>query len=166
MITFRCFYRCMKLEGDTIVLPDPSFSNYYLIFSFYYTVATGLAQQGPWNGSFAAPLKIIWRKKFNTSRVQTEAYHCTVKRVDGKLRQLDRMTQYSSVRGMEHFFDMQIELIRRFPTINTKYFDVQRNCSTVFRCQATEFSDNFPSTFRWMNQNQKMHHRRDWSRDL
>jgi hypothetical protein len=35
----------------------------------------------------------------------------------------------------------------------------QRNFSTVFRCHATEFSDNFPSTFRRMNQNQKLHHR-------
>ncbi len=97
------------------------------------------------------------------------SYSClqyTVKRVDGKLRQLDRMTQYSSIRGMEHFFDMQIELIWRFPTINTKYFDVQRNYPTVFRCQATEFSDNFPSTFRRMNQNQKLHHRGDRSSDL
>jgi hypothetical protein len=83
----------------------------------------------------------------------------TVKRVDGKLRHPDRMTQYSSIRGMEHFFDMQIELIRQFPTIKTKYLDAQQNFSTVFRCHATEFSDNFPSTFRQMNQNKKLHHR-------
>jgi hypothetical protein len=51
------------------------------------------------------------------SAVQNHIKTYTVKRVDGKLRQLDRMTQYSSIRGTEYFFDMQIELIRRVPTM-------------------------------------------------
>jgi hypothetical protein len=56
----------------------------------------------------------------------------TVKRVDGKLPQPDQMTQYSSIRGMEHFFDMQIELIRRFQTMKTKYFDEQGYSAEFF----------------------------------
>jgi hypothetical protein len=49
----------------------------------------------------------------------------TVIRVDKKLRQPHRMKQYSSIREMEHFFDMQIDLIRRFATMKTKYFEAQ-----------------------------------------
>ena len=48
----------------------------------------------------------------------------TVKRVDGKLRQLDRMTQYSSISGTEHFFDMQIKLIRRVLILVTENFEI------------------------------------------
>jgi len=76
----------------------------------------------------------------------------TVKRVDGKLCQLDQMTQYSSIRGMEHFFDMQIELTRRLPTMKTKYFDAQ-GCSAEFFYRFPlspggvfrRFSVNFPT---------------------
>jgi hypothetical protein len=71
----------------------------------------------------------------------------TVKRVDGKLRQPDRMTQYSSIRVTEHFFDMLIKLIRRVPTKKTEYFEgigTRRNFLTIFR----QLSDHFPSSFR------------------
>jgi hypothetical protein len=44
-----------------------------------------------------------------TPKQETSGGAYTVKRVDGKLRQADRMTQYSNIRGTEHFFDMQIE---------------------------------------------------------
>jgi hypothetical protein len=78
----------------------------------------------------------------------------TVKRVDKKLRQPDRMKQYSSIRGMEHFFDMQIELIRRFATMKTKYFEAQGY--SLFMHSA-EFFYHFPfsrvGVFRQMNQN-------------
>ncbi len=58
----------------------------------------------------------------------------------------------TNIRGMEHFFDMQIELIQRFPTIKTKYFDAQgcsaeffnrfpMSCNTVF----WQFSVTFPT---------------------
>ncbi len=93
----------------------------------------------------------------------------TVKRVDGKLRPPDWMTQYSSIRGMEHFSDMQIELIRRFPTIKTKYFDAQGYSAEFFYCfplSRDGVYDNFPSTFRRMNQNQKLHHRGSIQRPL
>jgi hypothetical protein len=71
----------------------------------------------------------------------------TVKRVDGKLRQPDRMTQYSSIRVTEHFFDMLIKLIRRVSTKKMEYFEgigTWRNFPTIFR----QLSDHFPSTFR------------------
>jgi hypothetical protein len=45
----------------------------------------------------------------------------TVKRVNGKLRQPDQMNQYSSIRGTEDFFDMQIELIRRVLMMKMEY---------------------------------------------
>ncbi len=62
----------------------------------------------------------------------------TVKRDDGKLRrQTDWMTQFSSIRGTEHFFDMQIELIRQVPTmkmINKKdHGDEHHFCMTRIR---------------------------------
>jgi len=75
----------------------------------------------------------------------TGAY--TVKKVDGKLRQPDRMTQYSSIRVTEHFFDMLIKLIRRVSTKKMEYFEgigTWRNFPTIFR----QLSDHFPSTFR------------------
>jgi hypothetical protein len=71
----------------------------------------------------------------------------TVKRVDGKLRQPDRMTQYSSIRVTEHFFNMLIKLIRRVPTKKMEYFEgigTRQNIPTIFR----QLSDHFPSTFR------------------
>ncbi len=71
----------------------------------------------------------------------------TVKRVDGKLRQPDRMTQYSSIRGTEHLFDMQIELIRWVPTIKTEYFEAQWNFPTVF----VPTRRNFPTIFRQLS---------------
>jgi hypothetical protein len=62
------------------------------------------------------------------------------------------MTQYSSIRGMEHFFDMQIELIRRFPTMKTKYFNAQGYSAEFFyrfpmlRDEVfRQFSVNFPT---------------------
>jgi hypothetical protein len=59
----------------------------------------------------------------------------TVKRVDGKLRQTDWMTQFSSIRGTEHFLDMQIELIRQVSTmkmINKKdHGDEHHFCMTL-----------------------------------
>jgi hypothetical protein len=61
----------------------------------------------------------------------------TVKRVEGKLRQPDWMTQYSSIRVTEHFFDMLIKFIRRVSTKKMEYFGGM-----------AKFSDNFPSTFR------------------
>jgi hypothetical protein len=71
----------------------------------------------------------------------------TVKRVDGKLRQPDRMTQYSSIRVTEHFFDMLIKFIRRVSTKKMEYFEgigTWQNFPTIFR----QLSDHFPSTFR------------------
>ncbi len=71
----------------------------------------------------------------------------TVKRVDGKLHQPDRMTQYSSIRVTEHFFDMLIKLIRRVPTKKMEYFEgigTRRNFPTIFR----QLSDHFPTTIR------------------
>jgi hypothetical protein len=67
----------------------------------------------------------------------------TVKRVDGKLRQPDQMTQYSSIMGTEHFFDMQIELIRRVPTMKAEYFEEQWNFPTVFVLAGRNFSTIF-----------------------
>jgi hypothetical protein len=57
------------------------------------------------------------------------------------------MTQYSSIRVMEHFFDMLIKLIQRVPTKKMEYFEgfgTLRNFPTVFH----QLSDHFPSTFR------------------
>ncbi len=57
------------------------------------------------------------------------------------------MTQYSSIRVTEHFFDMLIKLIRRVSTKKMEYFEVigtWRNFPTIFR----QLSDHFPSTFR------------------
>jgi hypothetical protein len=71
----------------------------------------------------------------------------TVKRVDGKLSQPDRMMQYSSIRGTEHFFDMQIELIRRVPTMKMKYFEAQWNFPTVFVLTRR----SFPTIFRQLS---------------
>jgi hypothetical protein len=64
----------------------------------------------------------------------------TEKRVDGKLRQPDRMTQFSSIIVTEHFFDMLIKLIRRVSSKKMEYFE---GIGTW-----RKFSDNFPSTFR------------------
>jgi hypothetical protein len=78
--------------------------------------------------------------------------HYTVKRVDGKLRQHDWMTQYSSIRVTEHFFDILNKLIRRFATIKMEYFEVidtWRNFPTIFR----QLSDNFPTIFRQLSDN-------------
>ncbi len=71
----------------------------------------------------------------------------TVKRVDGKLRQPARMTQYSSIRGTEHFFYMLIELIRRFPTMKMDYFEAQWNFPTVFVLTHR----SFPTIFRQLS---------------
>jgi hypothetical protein len=63
------------------------------------------------------------------------------------VRQPDRMTQYSSIRVTEHFFDMLIKLIRRVSTKEMEYFEgfgTGRNFPTIFR----QLSDPFPSTFR------------------
>jgi hypothetical protein len=57
------------------------------------------------------------------------------------------MTQYSSIRVMEHFFDMLIKFIRRVSTKKMEYFEgigTWRNFPTIFR----QLSDHFPSTFR------------------
>ncbi len=86
----------------------------------------------------------IWSRKWRRLRWRT-VY--TVKRVDGKPHQPDRMTQYSSIRVTEHFFDMLIKLIRRVPTKKMEYFEgivTRRNFLTIFR----QLSDHFPSTFR------------------
>jgi hypothetical protein len=72
----------------------------------------------------------------------------TVKRVDGKLRQPARMTQYSSIRGTEHFFYRLIELIRRFLTMKMDYFEAQWNFPTVFVITHR----SFPTIFRRKNQ--------------
>jgi hypothetical protein len=100
---------------------------------------------------------------------ETKEGRGTVKRVDGKLRQPDRMTQYSSIRMTEHFFDMLNNLIRRFATMKMEYFegiDTRRNFPTIFRQLSDnfpstfrQFSVNFPTIFRRMNQNQKGQHR-------
>jgi hypothetical protein len=82
--------------------------------------------------------------------VKEEKY--TVKRVDGKLREHDRMTQYSSIRVTEHFFDMLNKLIRRFSTMKMEYFkgiDTFRDFPTIFR----QLSDNFPTIFRQLSVN-------------
>ncbi len=71
----------------------------------------------------------------------------TVKRVDGKLRQPARMTQYSSFRGTEHFF---LHTDRVKPTISDfedGLFRRAMELSYGFCSHAQEFSDNFPSTF-------------------
>ncbi len=84
---------------------------------------------------------------FRTSLYVPNGTSHTVKRVDGKLRQPDRMTQYSSIRVTEHFFDMLIKFIQRVSTKKMEYFEgigTWRNFPTIFH----QLSDHFPSTFR------------------
>jgi hypothetical protein len=57
------------------------------------------------------------------------------------------MTQYSSIRVTEHFFNMLIKLIRRVPMKKMEYYQgigTRRNFPTIFR----QLSDHFPSAFR------------------
>ncbi len=69
----------------------------------------------------------------------------TVKKVDKKLRQPDRMTQYSSIRVTEHFIDMLIKLTRQFPTMKMEYSeDIGTRGCGIFQ----QFSVNFPRIFR------------------
>jgi len=84
----------------------------------------------------------------------------TVQRVDGKLRQPARMTQYSSIRGTEHFFYMLIELIRRFVMMKMDYFEAQWNFPIVF----VLMHRSFPTIFlhlsdAWIKNQIKHHHR-------
>jgi hypothetical protein len=50
----------------------------------------------------AGIFKPVWSPGIDAKASIPPAY--TVKRVDGKLRQPARMTQYSSIRGTEHLF--------------------------------------------------------------
>jgi hypothetical protein len=67
-------------------------------------------------------------------------YKYTVKRVDGKLRQPDRMTQYSCIRGTEEFFDRQSEVFRRVTTMRIEYFDAH--------WPSVEFPNGFPVSWK------------------
>ncbi len=49
----------------------------------------------------------------------------TVKKVDEKLQPAWPDVTDSLVRGMENFFDMEIELIRRVPTMKTEYLEIR-----------------------------------------
>jgi hypothetical protein len=67
-------------------------------------------------------ISVTW--SFTACSFCYSTYMYTVKRVDGKLRQLDRMTQYSSISGTENFFYLQIKLIRWVLKMVTDYFDI------------------------------------------
>ncbi len=60
-----------------------------------------------------------------------------------------RMTQYSSIRGREHFFDHVNPTSFDYEDGNiSKRSGTQRNFPTDFRSHAKEFSANFPTAFR------------------
>jgi hypothetical protein len=67
--------------------------------------------------------------------VVAEAAAVTVKRVDGKVRQPDRMTQYSSIRVTEQFFYILNKKIQHVSTTRSK--------NSAAQCFLSEILDGF-----------------------